>query len=170
MVIFSLQSFLSCVISAFINFSHFTGLGKDMPMRPPSAEEMALLSASTPKQGKEMKRKEAPSSSSPEKKKPARRPRKLKGEVIPLTLESVHQLAYETKDEDEEEGSGLVHRVRDDIEVQRTTKLNRQVSKPLFPGLLSQRELRMPHIKIERPSRSQLRLGKKSSSRFQKCR
>ena len=39
-----------------------------------------------------------------------------------MTLESVHQLADQTEDEDEEEGSDLVRHVQANIEVQRTTE------------------------------------------------
>ncbi|XP_070054411.1 uncharacterized protein [Nicotiana tomentosiformis] len=91
------------------------GLGKDTIMRPPSDEEKS--SALVSKSAKDNKIKRASASEDQELKK--RTARKLRKNIIPLTEESVRRL----RDEDEEEendGSVLVARVKETIDAPKT--------------------------------------------------
>ncbi|XP_019240749.1 PREDICTED: ADP-ribosylation factor-like protein 6-interacting protein 4 [Nicotiana attenuata] len=76
----------------------------------PSSSSSSFGSARVALKAKGKKRKGAPSSSNSEKKKPKKRQaRKPKGSIIALSLDSVHRLRDESKDE-EQEKSNLVAR------------------------------------------------------------
>nr|XP_033514662.1 uncharacterized protein LOC117279279 [Nicotiana tomentosiformis] len=88
------------------------GLGKDAVMRPPSGEEKIL--APVPKPAKDNKRKRASTFEDPTLK--TKTARKLKKNNIPLTEESVRRLRDENEEEEENDGSILVARVKKTID------------------------------------------------------
>ncbi|XP_070032379.1 uncharacterized protein [Nicotiana tomentosiformis] len=107
--------------------SKLCGLGKNVAMRPPSGDEEFL--PPTPKQAKEKKRKGAPSSPGSEKKKPARKSRKPKGDIGVMPSKLISRLRNEPKEGEEEDNSQLVarasvfhheafHRIREEHEVE----------------------------------------------------
>ncbi|XP_070054471.1 uncharacterized protein C4H3.14c-like [Nicotiana tomentosiformis] len=78
--------------------AHSHGLGKDIAMRPPSGDKEVHV----PKQVKEKKRKDVPSSPVSEKKKPAKKSRKPKGPPSVMLSESIRRLRDEPEEEEEE--------------------------------------------------------------------
>nr|XP_009783595.1 PREDICTED: uncharacterized protein LOC104232171 [Nicotiana sylvestris] len=78
------------------------GPGKNVPMRPPSGNEENLPHTSAPKQKKERKRRKASSSTKLDEQKPKKR-RTCRGNVIPLTMDSVLKLQDETEEGEQEE-------------------------------------------------------------------
>jgi len=76
----------------------FVGLGKDVVMRPPSWDE----EVPAPKQVKEKKRKDAPSSPVSEKKKSAKKSRKPKGGSGIMPPDSIRRLRDEPEEGEEE--------------------------------------------------------------------
>ncbi|XP_070055124.1 uncharacterized protein [Nicotiana tomentosiformis] len=94
------------------------GLRKDVAMRPPSGDEEALLPISKP--AMVIKRKRALDSEGQKHKK--RTARKPKGNVIPLTMESVQRLRDDKEEEEEGEGdSGMVARAQASTYTQKTS-------------------------------------------------
>ncbi|XP_070034425.1 uncharacterized protein [Nicotiana tomentosiformis] len=94
-----------------------TGLGKDAVLRPLSGEEETP--APVPKLAKDHKRKRASTSEDPQPKtRAARKPRK---NTIPLTEESVHRLRDEDEEEEKDDGSILVPRVKKTIDAPKAT-------------------------------------------------
>ncbi|XP_070017460.1 uncharacterized protein [Nicotiana sylvestris] len=91
------------------------GFGENDVMRPLSGEEENPPQSSAPKHKKERKRKEASSSTNQDEQKPKKR-RTRKGDVIPLSMDSVFALRDEPKEgeqeEEKEDDSGLVAHTR----------------------------------------------------------
>nr|XP_033508877.1 uncharacterized protein LOC117273795 [Nicotiana tomentosiformis] len=93
------------------------GLGKDAVMRPPSGEEET--STPIPKSAKDKKRKRTSTSEDP---KPEKNPvRKSKKDTVALPADVIQRLREE-EEEDENDGSELVARVKKTIEAPKATE------------------------------------------------